>query len=246
MPSSDIHAPLAEAQILTSLRKGIQAIRHKTGSCSAGDISTHLIQQLAAGLLHEASPAPHPPTETGSLDTDTLVSAAYLVEATIADRAARVRFTPGLAKSGLAHGEHLDIRATVLLRNRVDLTFTCGLVSTDSGATWSLALITSDKGRLASAKTVKDPVGEQVTALVHDPGHRRGLEPVLDAARHVAGMRAHSLLTGERHRLALASARTAAARAVFDRYGYSEADMTRLRTHLAQLAAADNRLLIDW
>ncbi|MFF4531534.1 hypothetical protein ACFY1P_19975 [Streptomyces sp. NPDC001407] len=246
MPSSDIRFQLAEEQILASLHHGIQAIRRKTGSCSVDDISTHLIQQLGAGLLREASPAPHARTETGSLDTDALVRAAYVVETTIADRAAQVRFTPGLAKSGLAHGEHLDIRATVLLRNRVDLTFMCGLVSTDRGATWSLALTTSDKSRLASAKTMKGPVGEQVTALVHDPGHRRGLEPVIDAARHVAGMRALGLLAGERQRLALAGARAVAARAVFDRYGYSEADMTRLRTHLAQLAAADHKGLVDW
>lgn len=228
-----------------ALRNGILTIQKHTGSCTAEDITTYLVQQLTAGLLRETAPEQAPATP-GQLDVDALVQEHYDVDTTVIRSNARFRFTPGLASSGLANGEHLDIRAEVSLKYRVDLRYRCGLASTDGGTTWSLAFTEADKRWLDSSEAMKVPVGERVTALVHDPEHQTGLEPIVEAARHVAAMRAHSLLKEARERLAFAGSGALAARAVFDRYGYDAADLDRLRTRLGQLAWERNRGLIGW
>ncbi len=245
MPSTNFNARLAEEQLLAALHDAISACAQHPGACTGDHVSARLASQLNAGLLREVT-APQAPCGAGGLDVDALIQTTYEVTTPIAKQDALVRFTPGLAASGLAHVEHLDIRASVALKHRVDLKFSCGLTSTDGGASWSLTLTEVDRAWLASAKTMTAPVKKRVTALVDAPEHRAGLEPVIEAARHVAGMRALSNLRVARAGLASAGTRAAAARAVFDRYGYSTADLDRLRSALAQLAAADGRGLVGW
>ncbi|MFD6967162.1 hypothetical protein [Streptomyces sp. NPDC059949] len=245
MPSTNFHSQLVEEQLLAALHDAINECARHPGSCTGDHVSARLVNQLSAGLLREATAA-QAPCGPGGLDVDALIQTAYEVTAPIAKQDALIRFTPGLAASGLAHVEHLDIRAAVALKHRVDLKFSCGFTSADGGASWSLTLTEVDRGWLASAKTMTAPVKKRVTALVDDPKHRAGLAPVIEAARHVAGMRALSNLRVARAGLASAGSRTVAARAVFDRYGYNTADLDRLRSALAQLAAADGKGLVGW
>ena len=246
MPAPDADPMLAEEQLLTALRDGIRTIKANAGVCTPDDIAQHLIQQLHGGLLHEAHGATETSAQVATDEVDALVQAAYEVETTIRGRAARVCLTAGLADSGVARGEHLDVRARVRLTYRVNLEFSCAFVSTDDGTNWRLVFTEAERSWLASAETMTEPVGHGVTALLNDPAHRPGMEPVVTAARHVAGARALMELRHERERLALAGARTVAARAVFDRFGYSEADIRHLTARLYQLAWAKEHGLIGW
>ncbi|MFD7919549.1 hypothetical protein ACFV3R_10025 [Streptomyces sp. NPDC059740] len=244
MTPSPVDALLAEEQLAAALHNGIAEIRRCHGSCTADQVAAHLVQQLTAGLLRQAV-APDAVTE--ALDVERLIQRDYGLMTKVANRDAHVRFTAGLGDSCLDHEEHLDLRAEVSLRYRVDLRFKCGLSSRDGGATWTLAFTeAADKGWLESVKAMKEPVGDLVTALAHDSEHRDGLEPVVEAARHVAAMRALSRLRVARTQLATAGTRALAARAVFDQYGYAVADLERLRTRLAELAWSRNRGLIGW
>ncbi|GAA4981413.1 hypothetical protein [Kitasatospora paranensis] len=247
MPTDDraaheVDAPLAEEQLIAVLR---DSIRRSAGARTADDLTTHLIQQLRGGLLHANTLSEA--VNTG-LDVEALASRSYEAQTAINGRSAHVTFTAGLGDSGIARGEHLDIRATVSVRHRVDLTLRFGLVSTDAGASWTLALTAPDRRRLASAQQMTDTAGPHVTELVHDPRHRAGLEPVIDSARHVAALRALFDLQQARDQLAWAASRALAARAVFDRYGCTEPDMEQLRAHLGHLArlAEEGRCLVGW
>ncbi|WP_328373049.1 hypothetical protein OG800_49575 (plasmid) [Streptomyces sp. NBC_00445] len=246
MSPSPVAPRLAEEQLTAALHHGIQTIQRNRGSCTVDDVTAFLVEQLTAGLLREAAAPEQASALSGQLDVDALVQAHYDIETTVSTSDARVRFTPGLAASSLTHGEHLDIRAEASLKYRVDLRFECGLASTDGGATWSLAFTKADKEWLDSSKAMKVPVGERVTALVHDPEHRTGLEPIVEAARNVAAMRALSLLKAAREQLARAGCQALAARAVFDRYDCAAGDLDRLRNRLGQLASERNRGLIGW
>ncbi|MEU6349982.1 hypothetical protein ABZ896_11710 [Streptomyces sp. NPDC047072] len=246
MPPSRIDPRLAEEQLAAALHNGILAIQTNTGSCTAGDITAHLVEQLTSGLLSEPTAAASASARNGQLDVDALVQTHYDVESTVNNTKAQVRFTPGLAASGLARGEHLDIRAEVSLKYRVELRFQCALFSQSDGADWFLAFTESDKSWLESAKTLKAPVGGLVTELAHERDHRSGLEPVVEAARHVAAMRALWVLGAARRQLASASTRALAARAAFDRYGYAAADLDRLAARLRQLAGEEDLMLIGW
>ncbi|WP_055531306.1 hypothetical protein [Streptomyces graminilatus] len=246
MPTPDADPVLAEEQILTALRSGIRAIKENAGACTPDEIAQHLIRQLDGGLLHGARHSTAASAQATTVDVGALVQAAYDVDTTIAGRTAQVHLTPGLADSGVSRGEHLDVRARVRLTYRVDLEFSCAFVSTNDGASWGLAFTEADRSWLASAETMAEPVGHSVTALLNDPAHRPGMEPVVTAARHVAAARALMDLRHERERLAIAGVRTVAARAVFDRLGYSEADIQHLAVHLYQLAWVKDHGLIGW
>ncbi|SEM77598.1 hypothetical protein [Streptacidiphilus jiangxiensis] len=212
---------------------------------SASELNPLLAEEVLTALQAARRGAEAAATVGSSLDVEALVSRSYTAEMRVGSHRATVVFAAGLADSGIAHGEHLDIRAAVSLRHRVPLTLSYGLVSTDSGASWTVALSRSGRGWLASAQQMLEAARPRVTEIAHDPEHRTGLAPVIDAARHVAALRALFALRQEREQLARAAARTLAARAVLDRYGYSEADLRRLGTHLARLAPA-NRSLIGW
>ncbi|WP_407913852.1 hypothetical protein [Kitasatospora sp. NE20-6] len=244
----DVDALLVEEQLVAVLRDGIRTIRRSAGVCTADDLTARLIQQLRGGLLHAGATSNQDGAPSVELDVEALASRSYAVQTAISGRSASVIFTAGRGDSGIAHGEHLDIRATVAVRHRVDLTLHYGLVSTDAGASWTLALADADRRWLASAQQMTDLAGPHITELVHDPHHRSGLEPVIDSARHVAAMRALFDLQRARDQLAWAASRTLAARAVFDRYGYSEPDLGQLRAHLDRLArlAAEGRCLVGW
>ncbi|MFF4344748.1 hypothetical protein ACFY00_33110 [Kitasatospora sp. NPDC001540] len=239
---------LAEEQLLAVPHDGIRTIRRSAGTCPADDLAAHLIQQMRGGLLHEAAALGEGSAGTADLDVEALASRSYTVETSIGGRSARVAFTAGLADSGIAHGEHLDIRATVSLRYRVDLTLRFGLVSTDAGASWALALAKAERRWLASARQMTDAAGPHITQLVHDPRHRAGLAPVIDTARHVAAVRALFELQRARDQLAWAASRAVSAREIFNRYGCTEPDLARLRVHLGHLArlASEGRCLVGW
>jgi len=243
MNSSDLDPQLAEEQLLAALHDSIISIRRSAGTCTADALTERLTQQLRAGLLSTALPGGD--STAAALDVEALVNRSYPVEITIGARPARAVFTPGLSDSGLAHGEHMDIRATVTVKHRVDHTLTYGLTSTDEGVTWILALAEAEREWLVSAREIKELAAPHITELVHDPRHRGGLAPVVDAARHVAATRALFVLDRAREQLAWASSRDLVARAAFDRYGCSESDMWRLRDHLAQLTT-QGRVLVGW
>ncbi|MFB7998904.1 hypothetical protein ACFC4G_39520 [Streptomyces sp. NPDC056002] len=245
MPSADFNPLVAEEQLLAAARAGIRSITHATGTCTAQDLSELLAQQLRAGLLHQALPLPGS-SGPGELDVEAVVQANYELETTIHGRAAQVRFTPGLAQSGVAHGEHMDVRAAVSLTYRVSLQFECAVVSTDRGQSWSPALTSARRPWLTSAKNLCPEVGEQVTALMHTPAHRPGLAPVIDAARLVAATRALTRLRVAQGDLAFAGSRAVAARAVFERYGCGPGHATRLHARLWELAAAQDKGLVGW
>ncbi|MFF8538388.1 hypothetical protein ACF07B_41500 [Streptomyces sp. NPDC015532] len=245
MPSVDFDPLIAEEQLLAAARAGIRAITHATGTCTAQDLSELLAQQLRAGLLRQALPLPGS-SGPGELDVEAVVQANYELETTIHGRAAQVRFTPGLAQSGVAHGEHMDVRAAVSLTYRVSLQFECAVVSTDRGQSWSPALTSARRPWLTSAKNLCPEVGEQVTALMYTPAHGPGLAPVIDAARLVAATRALTRLRVAQGDLAFAGSRAVAARAVFERYGCGPGDATRLHARLRELAAAQDKGLVGW
>ncbi|WP_327740568.1 hypothetical protein OG749_46905 (plasmid) [Streptomyces nojiriensis] len=245
MPSSGFDPLLAEEQLLAAARAGIHSISHSTGTCTAQDLSELLVEQLRAGLLHQTLHLPGSP-DSGGLDVDAVVQANYELETTIHGRTAQVRFTPGLAQSGVAHGEHMDVRAAVTLTYRVGLQFECAVVSTDRGQSWSAALTSAERPWLTSAKDLCPEVGEQVTALMHTPAHGPGLAPVIDAARIVAATRALTQLRVAHGDLAFAGSRAVAARAVFERYGCGPGDAARVQARLRELAAAQHKGLVGW
>ncbi|MGW7196160.1 hypothetical protein [Streptomyces chryseus] len=245
MPSADFDPLVTEEQLLAAARAGIRSITRATGACTAHDLSELLAQQLRAGLLNQALPLPGS-SDPGELDVEAVVQANYQLETTIRGRAAQVRFTPGLAQSGVAHGEHMDVRAAVSLMYRVSLQFECAMVSTDRGQTWSPAFTSARRPWLTSAKHLCPEVGEQVTALMHTPAHDPGLAPVIDAARLVAATRGLTRLRVAQGDLAFAGSRAVAARAVFERYGCRPDDATRLQDRLRELAAKQHKGLVGW
>ncbi|WP_331736238.1 hypothetical protein OG605_39350 (plasmid) [Streptomyces xanthophaeus] len=245
MPSSGFDPHVAEEQLLAAARAGIHSISHSTGTCTAQGIAELLVEQLRAGLLHQTLPLPGI-SDSGELDVDAVVQANYELETTIHGRTAQVRFMPGLAQSGVAHGEHMDVRAAVTLTYRVSLQFECAVVSTDRGQSWSAALTSAERPWLTSAKDLCPEVGEQVTALMHTPAHGPGLAPVIDAARIVAATRALTQLRVAHGDLAFAGSRAVAARAVFERYGCGPGDAARVQARLRELAAAQHKGLVGW
>ncbi|MEU5137074.1 hypothetical protein [Streptomyces californicus] len=245
MPSSGFDPHIAEEQLVAVTRAGIHSITRATGTCSAQDLMELLVQQLHAGLLDQAIPATGP-SDSEEVDVDAVVQANYKLETAIHGRSAQVRFTPGLAQNGVAHGEHMDVRAAVTLTYRVSLQFECAVVSTDRGRSWSVALTSAERPWLTSAKDLCPEVGEQITALMHLPVHGPGLAPVIDAARIVAATRALDQLRVAQGDLAFAGSRAVAARAVFERYDCGPGDAARVQARLRELAAAQHKGLVGW
>jgi hypothetical protein len=207
----------------------------------APELDLRLTAELLTAL-HRAAPSPEA-ASTNAGNWEVLTSRSYTTETTVGGRSARVTFTPGLAARGIHTGEHLDLRAAVSPRRRVPLNLSYGLVSTDAGDTWTVALSRSDRRWLASAQQMLEMARPHVVELAHDPDNRAGLAPVIDAARHVAAVRALFDLRQTREELARAAKRSLAARTAFDRYGYAEADLLPLVKHLAQLAGPNRGLI---